>query len=172
VLYERLKVTELPVEIGTGGRTKWSRVRRELPKTRLPDAARLGASNPAVLHIQQALCVSLTATGWQCRQMCLMDKRSFPRTKERQRSRVRGFQTGDLVRAVVPTGIRVGTYVGRVAVRATGSFNVTVRTGTIQGISAKYCRTTHHQDSYSYTKGGAASSRSPEWDGSPSPVSL
>jgi 5-methylcytosine-specific restriction endonuclease McrA len=33
-LYERLQVTGLPVETGTGGRTKWNRTKRELPKTR------------------------------------------------------------------------------------------------------------------------------------------
>ena len=35
-----------------------------------------------------------------------------------------GFQTGDIVLAVVPSGKRRGTHLGRVAVRARGSFNV------------------------------------------------
>ena len=69
--------------------------------------------------------------------MCLMDKPGFPRTRAKGPSRVRGFQTGDLVRAVVRTGKKSGTSVGRVAVRATGSFNVTTRAGTIQGIPAR-----------------------------------
>ena len=171
-LYERLKATGLPVEAGTGGRTKWNRVQRDLPKTHWLDAACVGASTPAVVHVQQVRFLSITATGWQRRQMCLMDKPGFPRTCAKGPSRVRGFQTGDLVRAVVRTGTKKGTYVGRVAVRATGSFNVTTRAGTIQGIPARSCQAIHRQDGYTYTKGEATSSRSPAGDGSPSPVSL
>ena len=100
--------------------------------------------------------------------MCLMHDAGFPK----QQGQVRGFRTGDIVRAVVLTGTKAGTYVGRVAVRATGSFHVTTQARTIQGIPARYCQTIHHQDGYSYAKGGANSSRSPEGEGSPSPVSL
>lgn len=171
-LYERLRAIGLPVEVGTGGRTKWNRTQRNLPKAHWLDAACVGASTPALVHVQQVHCLSITATGWQCRQMCRMDKWGFPRTKAKQQSRVSGFQTGDMVRAMVPTGAKAGTYMGRVAVRATGSFNVTTQAGTLQGISAKCCRTIHRQDGYSYTKGGATSSRSLEGDGSPSPISL
>jgi hypothetical protein len=52
----------------------------------------------------------------------------------RQKS-VNGFQTGDMVKANVTSGKKVGVYVGRVAVRATGSFNITTKTETVQGIS-------------------------------------
>jgi hypothetical protein len=31
-LYEELKALGLPVEVGTGGRTRWNRTRLELPK--------------------------------------------------------------------------------------------------------------------------------------------
>jgi 5-methylcytosine-specific restriction endonuclease McrA len=50
-LYERLKALGLPVEVGTGGRTKWNRTKRGLPKTHWVDAACVGASTPEVLHI-------------------------------------------------------------------------------------------------------------------------
>jgi hypothetical protein len=104
--------------------------------------------------------------------MCLMDDAGFPRTRAKQLSRVRGFQTGDMVRAVVVKGTKAGTYVGRVAVRATGYFNVTTNTTTIQGIAARACRMLHHQDGYRYANGGATSSRSPEGEGSPSPTNI
>jgi len=58
------------------------------------------------------------------------------------------------VRAVVPKGKRVGTFVGRVAVRASGSFNITTKVGTIQGVSAKYVTTIHRSDGYRYTQKG------------------
>ena len=159
-LFSRLQATGLPVETGTGGRTKWNRTTRQLPKTHWVDAACVGASTPEVLEVQGVVPLLVRATGWQSRQMCRMDKHGFPRTRAKQQSRVRGFRTGDMVRAVVPKGTKAGTYVGRVAVRATGSFNVTTKAGTIQGIPAHACRAIHHQDGYTYTKGEATSSQS------------
>jgi hypothetical protein len=84
-----------------------------------------------------------------------MNGAGFPRTKAKQHSRVKGFRTGDLVRAVVPSGKKAGCYEGRVAVRASGSFNITTPHETVQGINARYCRILHHQDGYTYAKGGA-----------------
>ncbi len=66
---------------------------------------------------------------------------------------VKGFQTGDMVKACVTSGKKVGTYVGRVAVRTTGSFNITTAKETVQGISFKYCQAIHRMDGYSYRKG-------------------
>jgi len=45
-LYQRLVQTGLPVETGSGGRTKWNRTRRGLPKTYWLDAACEGAGSP------------------------------------------------------------------------------------------------------------------------------
>src|SRR6266700_5531060 len=119
-LYERLQATGLPVEVGSGGRTRWNRVSQGLPKTHWLDAAAVGASTPQVLHVERVMPWLIWATRRQRRQMCLVDERGFPRTRAKTSSRVRGFQTGDMVRAIVPKGQRVGTYVGRVAVRASG----------------------------------------------------
>src|SRR6185437_3133069 len=46
-LYDRLQGLGLHVEVGTGGRTKWNRTQRGLPKTHWLDAACVGASTPA-----------------------------------------------------------------------------------------------------------------------------
>jgi hypothetical protein len=48
---------------------------------------------------------------------------------------VRGFKTEDMVRAEVPNGKEAGVHVGRVAVRASGSF--------ADAINAKYCKILH-----------------------------
>jgi hypothetical protein len=64
---------------------------------------------------------------------------------------VQGFRTGDMVRAVVRSGKKQGTYVGRVAVRATGSFNITTMIGTVQAISYRFCVLLHRSDGYSYS---------------------
>lgn len=62
-----------------------------------------------------------------------------------------GFQTGDIVRAVVKIGKKIGTYIGRIATRATGSFNLSTTNGLVQGISHKYCSAIHRKDGYGYS---------------------
>jgi len=98
----------------------------------------------------------ITANGYGNRRMCLMDKRGFPRTKPKQAQSVKGYQTGDIVKAVVTQGKKVGTYVGRVAVRATGYFNITTGAGTIEGINHRYCHLIYRVDGYSYQFGRRA----------------
>ncbi len=155
-LYRRLRALGLPVEIGTGGRTKYNRVQRGHPKTHWLDAACVGASTPESLHLAGVVPLCITANGHGRRQMCLMDTHGFPRTKAKQTKRVKGFQTGDMVKAVIPKGVKRGTYVGRVAVRASGSFNITTKEGkTVQGISYRHCLALQTCDGYSYQKGEA-----------------
>lgn len=63
---------------------------------------------------------------------------------------VHGFQTGDLVHTEVPQGKKAGIYTGRVAVRASGSFNVQTPAGVVQGIGYRYCRLFQRGDGYAY----------------------
>ena len=157
ILYEQLKALGVPVECSSGGRTKYNRVTRGLEKAHWLDASCVGASTPEHLHIAGVVPLLIAANGHGSRQMCLMDKRGFPRTGPKQAKRVKGFQTGDMVKAVVTSGVKRGTYVGRVSVRATGSFNITTKEGkTLQGISHRHCTVLHTCDGYSYQKGEAA----------------
>jgi len=149
-LYRRIKATGLPVEVGTGGRTKYNRSIRKLPKTHWLDAACVGASTPEELKVEGIRPLVITAMGRGSRQMCCMDKYGFPRTGAKQFKRVQGFQTGDMVKAIVPTGKKAGTYIGRVSIRSTGSFNIKTKSGTIQGISYQYCKMLHGADGYTY----------------------
>jgi HNH endonuclease len=73
---------------------------------------------------------------------------------------LKGFRTGDLVKANVRTGKKIGCYVGRVAVRSSGSFNVVTAAGTIQGISHRYCRVLQKADGYGINHAGARSQNS------------
>src|SRR5438034_6194519 len=66
------------------------------------------------------------------------------------------------LRAVVTSGSKSGTYIGRVAVRATGSFNITTKRATIEGINSRYCTTLHKNDGYSYGPCGLPSLSAPE----------
>lgn len=153
-LYERLQATRLPVEVGTGGRTKWNRTERNLPKTHWVDAACVGASTPERLGGQGILPLYITATLRQHRQMCLMNRFGFPRTKAKSNRLAFGFQTGDLVRAVVISGKRAGTHQRRVAIKANGAFTITTPAGPVPDISYRYCRLLQRADGYSYAKGG------------------
>ena len=149
-LYERLKAFGLPVECGSGGLTKFNRITRDLPKTHWLDAACVGRSTSEHLVIKHLVPLRITATGHGSRQMCLMDEHGFPRTKPKGAKRVKGFQTGDLVRAVVTRGTKQGTYVGKVAVRTRGVFNMKTVQGTVTDIHYRFCTLVARNDGYSY----------------------
>jgi 5-methylcytosine-specific restriction endonuclease McrA len=156
VLNARLKGLGLPVEGGSGGRTKYNRTVRGLPKTHWLDAACVGASTPESLLIKNIVPLQIRATGHGSRQMCRMDKYGFPRTGPKQHKRVKGFQTGDLVRAVIPCGTKKGTYVGKVAVRSRGTFNITTAHSVISDIHHRFCRLVARADGYTYQQGKEA----------------
>jgi 5-methylcytosine-specific restriction endonuclease McrA len=157
MLFEQLKTTGLPVETGTGGQTKFNRTRLSLPKAHWTDALAVGDSTPEQVVIKVAKPLLIKATGYGHRRMCNINKFGFPQVNKKGelalRSRikvVRGFQTGDMVRAVVPSGKNAGTHVGRVTIRATGQFDISTPTRKLQIINSKYCKPVHKQDGYSY----------------------
>jgi len=152
-IYERLKRTGLPIEIGTGGRTKFNRVERHIPKTHWLDAANVGASTPLLLQWDNIVPLLIGAQGWQRRQMRLVDKYGFPRAKAKGASRAFGFKTGDIVKAIVPSGKPYGTHMGRVAIKASGNFTITTRERAISNVPYRYCTLLHRCDGYSYQKG-------------------
>ena len=142
----RLKALGLPVGFWSGGRTKHNRIKQAYPKDHWLDAACVGETGLAVLIGSGLVPLQIKATGRQARQMCRVDRFGFPRTKPKHKRVVRGFQTGDLVKAVVAKGQAAGTHLGRVAVRASGSFRV----GPVDGIGWKYCSLVQRADGYEY----------------------
>jgi 5-methylcytosine-specific restriction endonuclease McrA len=149
-LNARLKALGLPVECGSGGLTKYNRVRRGLPKTHWLDAACVGSSTPDRLQVIGVMPLQIMATGHGSRQMCNVDRFGFPCSGPKGAKRVQGFQTGDLVRAVVTRGAKAGTYVGKVAVRARGVFNITTAHGRVTDIHHRFCTLIAPSDGYSY----------------------
>ncbi len=147
-LFNRLKETGLPISTGSGGLTKFNRTRLNLPKTHWLDAACVGKVNSLQVLTSQPLLIK--ATGHGSRQMCRTDKFGFPSRYVPRLKFVKGFQTGDIVKAIVSSGHKVGTYIGRVAVRTTGSFNISLKKTLVQGISHKYCSLIHRKDGYLY----------------------
>jgi len=143
--------------VGTGGRTKFNRIQQHYPKTHWLDAVCVGESGRQVFVHPDLAPLSIKATGRGSRPMCSMSKYGFPRTGAKQLKQVKGFQTGDIVKATVPAELKkAGTYVGRVLVRASGSFDISTQPGRVQGVSHKYCKRIHPIDGYSYQKGEAA----------------
>ncbi|CBN54550.1 MULTISPECIES: RNA-guided endonuclease IscB [Kamptonema] len=146
-LFNRLKETGLPVSTGSGGLTKFNRTRLNLPKTHWIEAACVGQIDSVNLLTNQPLLIK--AMGHGTRQMCRTDKFGFPSRYVPRLKFIKGFQTGDIVKAVVTSGKKIGTYVGRVAIRTSGSFNISVPE-LVSGINYKYCKTVHKKDGYSY----------------------
>ncbi len=147
-LRRELEATGLPMETASGGRTKWNRHRFAVPKSHTLDAVCVGAVD-GIASVSCDVLVA-TSTGRGRYQRTLNDAFGFRRL---QRSRIKqhhGYQTGDLVHAVVPSGKRAGTYTGRVAVRATGNFNITTQEGPVQGIHHRHCRRLQRADGFNY----------------------
>ncbi|GET36305.1 hypothetical protein MiSe_10530 [Microseira wollei NIES-4236] len=98
--------TLLPTTTGTGGQTKYNRTRFELPKQHWIDAACVGSIDSIKLLTQQPL--RIKCTGWGTRQMCGTDRYGFP-VRHREHKQIHfGFRTGDIVKAVVTSGKKIG----------------------------------------------------------------
>ena len=148
-LFNVLKKTGLPVATGSGGLTKFNRTRLGLPKTHWLDAACVGQVSTLEVLTKQPLLIK--STGHGSRQMCRTDKFGFPSRYVPRFKFVQGFQTGDIVKAVVTKGKNIGTHVGRVAVRTRGSFNISTIKGLVSDVSYKCCMFIHKKDGYGYT---------------------
>ena len=150
-LLNALKKTGLPVETGSGGRTKWNRSRLGIPKTHALDAACVGVARD--VRGAHAPALRVTCAGRGSRSRTRLDKYGFPRARLTRTKTVEGFRTGDMVTAHVLKGKKTGVHHGRVAIRLTGFFNI--QTGiagaaTVQGISYKDCRIVQRADGYGY----------------------
>ena len=149
-LFQSLKKTGLAVETASGGRTKYNRSKLSIPKTHALDAACVGEVDTLADWRKPTL--QIKATGRGCYQRTRLTAHGFPRGYLTRQKSTHGFQTGDTVRATVPVGKKAGTHQGRVAVRATGSFNIQTPQGVVQGISHRHCRLIQRGDGYGYSQ--------------------
>lgn len=147
-LAQALKLSGLPVELASGGRTKFNRMTLGIPKTHALDAACVGNMASIVKWRRPALIIKCTGRGSY--QRTRLDRYGFPRGYLMRAKRVHGFGTGDHVLANVPTGKKTGQHTGRVAIRASGSFNIQASSGLVQGLSHRHCRVTQRADGYGY----------------------
>jgi 5-methylcytosine-specific restriction endonuclease McrA len=147
-LFGRLRARGLPVEVGTGGRTKFNRVRLGLPKAHWLDAACVGASTPPELNLDGVQPLRIKACGHGRRNRCWTDRHGFPVRHAPRQKFERGFRTGDLVEAVIPAGKYRGRHRGRVAIRFGQNFQL----GAVS-VHPRHLRKLHGADGYSYAWG-------------------
>jgi len=148
-LWRKLSNLGLPLETGTGGRTKWNRTRFNIPKSHGLDAACAGKTES--VSGWQVPALAMKCMGRGAYQRTRLDSFGFPRGYLMRSKAVFGFQTGDIVKAIVTKGKHTGTHVWRVAVRATGSFDLRIKALVRQGISHKYMRLIQRNDGYGYS---------------------
>ena len=151
-LFNTLKSTGVPVTTGSGGRTKFNRAQLQIPKTHALDAACVG--NIEAIQGWKKPTLAIKATGRGSYQRTRLNAYGFPRGYLTRQKRIKGFQTGDMVKAEVTKGKKTGSYLGRVAVRASGSFNLQIAQGVVQGVGYRYCKVIQRADGYGYSQLG------------------
>lgn len=145
-LFNKLKEMGLPVETGTGGRTKYNRCRLNLEKRHFIDAGCVGNIENLKLLTKQPLLIK--ATGHGNRQMCGTDKFGFPIRHRTNQKVWFGFKTGDIVKAQVPTKKFAGSWIGRISVRSRPSCKL--NSTEIFDVHPKYLKAIHKADGYNY----------------------
>lgn len=145
-LFRRLQPIGLPLETGSGGLTKFNRTQRGLEKGHWQDAVCVGVSTPPKFSTKGVGVLLITATGHGIRQRCRPNACGLPLGHAPRAKSFAGFQTGDIVRAVIPTGKHAGTHTGRLAIRHRPSFG-------LNGfdVHPKYLICLHAADGYNYT---------------------
>lgn len=129
--------------------TKYNRENLNLPKEHYYDALSVGEI-PNKFSFSTDKILSISAKGRGSRQMCSMNKYGFPRTAPKGSKSVKGFQTGDIVKAVVTRGSKQGEYLGRVIIRSRGNFKIDCGDRLIENVGYKYCNIIQKGDGYSY----------------------
>jgi 5-methylcytosine-specific restriction endonuclease McrA len=151
-LWRRLGSLGIPLHAWSGGRTKYNRQTQNLAKTHTLDALAVGDLPAAIRIVRQPHTILVAAsTGRGKYARTTSDRYGFPRLIRPRRKIFFGYATGDLVIAIVPSGNNRGTHTGRVAVRATGKFNIRTADGLVQGIHHRHTSLLQRADGYGYT---------------------
>ena len=153
-LFNQLQKEGLPLEVGTGGRTKYNRETQRYPKKHWIDAACVGESGQNVQIEPEMQVLEITATGHGTRKMCNVDKYGFPRSHRRSENAANGvkgrtymgYKTGDIVLANVPKGKNKGIHIGRIAIRQQPNFKL----NGLDGINPRYLKLLQKNDGYGY----------------------
>ena len=145
-----LETFNLPVNYGTGGQTKYNRTNQGYRKEHWIDASCATSTGENIQILDTMTPLIIKAVGRGSRKMCQTDGYGFPSSKPKAVKRINGFQTNDIVKAIVTKGKKKGVYVGKVSIRSTGYFNIKTKQGKIQGINHRYCNLLQRIDGYEY----------------------
>lgn len=142
-----------PVHSWPGAMTKENRSTAGLAKTHTLDALCVGrldheAGDAIVRYPGQVLVAQAAGRGSYAR--TTPDRHGFPRLPRARAKRHFGYATGDLVRAVIPSGKWAGTWTGHVSVRARGQHSLTTPEGRIN-VSHRNLQLRQRGDGYDYT---------------------
>lgn len=130
--------------------TKYNREQLGMPKEHYYDALSVGEV-PSKFNFYTGKVLVISAKGRGSRQMCRVDKYGFPRTSAKASKIVEGFQTGDIVKVIVPKGPKAGEYLGRVAIRSRRKFDIKTKSGLVKDIWYKHFRLIQRGDGYLYS---------------------
>ncbi|MFF9808865.1 RNA-guided endonuclease IscB [Streptomyces coeruleorubidus] len=141
-----------PVRAWSGRLTKANRLAMGLDKTHALDALCIGpldhaAGDQIVRFPHHVLTAKASGRGSYAR--TTPDRHGFPRLLRTRAKQHFGYVTGDLVRAVLPTGKWAGTWTGQVSVRARGQHSLTTPTGRIN-VSHRNLRLLQRGDGYGW----------------------
>jgi hypothetical protein len=126
------------------------RTRLAFPKAHWLDAACVGANTPERVRLCSRQPLLIRCTGHGTRQRCRTDAHGFPIAHRTRQKRFFGIQTGDLVKAQVPRGKYQGTWISRVAVRASGWFDLVIGSKKAS-VHQQHCTRIFAADGYTYT---------------------
>lgn len=142
------------LEVSSGGITKFNRTQANLPKEHYYDALCVGSDMPDSFTFPKDLkTLLIKASGRGSMSRTNLDKYGFPRSYLPREKIFFGFKSGDLVKAIVLRGKHEGVWIGKVAVRKTGSFKLYLPNGTSRdGINHKYCSIVQLADGYNYDR--------------------
>lgn len=117
-IYNALKATGLPIEMSTGGCTKFNRHVFGIPKTHCLDAVCVGNMElvDRIDGVLEAGVLVITVRGRGDYKRTDLDKYGFPRNYKTRQKRFNGIQSGDLVSITIDKGIHQGTRQGDVQI--------------------------------------------------------
>lgn len=140
------------LEISSGGVTKFNRINKNLPKEHYYDALCVGKVPEKFVFPKSLRALNIVATGRGSRARTNINRFGFPASYLTRQKIHFGYKTGDIVKAIVPKGKNKGTWIGKVAIRKTGSFKITLGSGTvIDGVNHKYLQLVQLADGYNYS---------------------
>lgn len=156
-LVKELTLTGIPVQTSTGAQTKLTRHEQQIPKDHCLDAVCVGVIDKPVVDWQKpVLNIKAMGRGTYQRAQVVNDSGLVGSHKTRTKMNF-GFQTGDMVKAIVPefNGRKkplktAGVHVGRIAVRSKPIAKITGKKGKVDGINPKYISLIQRADGYEY----------------------